>query len=133
MDNIGEMDGQSAERIDLRAYFDRVAYRGGTEPTLQTLTALVAAHVRGIPFENLDPLTGVPVIDLSLPTLTAKLVTRRRGGYCYEQNGLLLGVLRALGFGVERLAGRVVWMSPDGLDGPPRPETHQALAVRIPG
>ncbi len=134
MDNIGEMDWQSGEsRFDLRAYFDRVAYRGGTEPTLQTLTGLVAAHVRRIPFENLDPLMGVPVVDLSLPALTAKLVTRRRGGYCYEQNGLLLGVLRALGFGVERLAGRVVWMNPDGLDGPPHPETHQALAVRIPG
>lgn len=50
-----------------------------------------------------------------------------------SRNGLLLGVLRALGFGVERLAGRVVWMNPDGLDGPPHPETHQALAVRIPG
>ncbi|RAU97287.1 arylamine N-acetyltransferase family protein [Mycolicibacter senuensis] len=127
------MDGQSGERIDLRAYFDRVAYRGGTEPTLQTLTALVAAHVRHIPFENLDPLTGVPVIDLSAAALTAKLVARRRGGYCYEHNNLMCGVLRELGFGVERLAGRVVWMSPDGLDGPPRPETHQALAVRIPG
>jgi len=110
-----------------------VRYRGGTEPTLQTLTGLVAAHVRHIPFENLDPLTGVPVIDLSAPALTAKLVARRRGGYCYEHNNLMHGVLNELGFGVQRLAGRVVWMDPAGLDGPPRPQTHQALLVRIPG
>lgn len=108
-------------------------YRGGTEPTFDTLAGLVAAHVRRIPFENLDPLTGVPVIDLSGAALTAKLVARRRGGYCYEQNGLMREVLCELGFGVERLAARVVWMSPDGLNGPPHPETHQALAVRIPG
>ncbi len=118
--------------IDLQAYFDRVKYRGGTEPTLPTLTALVAAHVRHIPFENLDPLTGVPVIDLSAPALSAKLVARRRGGYCYEHNNLMRDVLCELGFDVQRLAARVVWMNPDGLDGPPGPETHQALQVRIP-
>lgn len=128
------MDRQPGEyRIDLQAYLDRVNYHGGTEPTLQTLAGLVVAHVRHIPFENLDPLTGVPVIDLSAAALTAKLVARRRGGYCYEHNNLMCGVLRALGFGADRLAGRVVWMNPDGLAGPPHPETHQALRVRVPG
>lgn len=127
------MDGQPGDfRIDLQAYLDRVDYRGRTAPTLETLAGLVAAHVRRIPFENLDPLMGVPVIDLSTEALTAKLVARRRGGYCYEHNNLMYDVLRALGFEVKRLAGRVVWMSPDGLDGPPRPQTHQALAVRVP-
>ncbi|WP_024442690.1 MULTISPECIES: arylamine N-acetyltransferase [unclassified Mycobacterium] len=117
----------------MQAYFDRIGYRGGTEPTHETLTALVSAHVRGIPFENLDPLMGVPVIDLSSAALCAKLVARRRGGYCYEHNNLMRDVLCALGFGAERLAGRVVWMSPEGLDGPSHPQTHQALAVTIPG
>lgn len=120
-------------RIDLQAYFDRIGYRGGTEPTHETLTALVSAHIRRIPFENLDPLMGLPVIDLSSAALSAKLVARRRGGYCYEHNNLMRDVLCALGFGAERLAGRVVWMSPEGLDGPPQPQTHQALAVTIPG
>lgn len=92
----------------------------------------MAAHVRHIPFENLDPLMGVPVVDLGAPALTAKLVARRRGGYCYEHNNLMREVLCALGFAAERLAARVVWMSPEGLDGPPRPQTHQALAVTIP-
>lgn len=97
------------------------------------MAGLVAAHTRHIPFENLDPLTGVPVADLSADALTDKLVRRRRGGYCYEHNNLMRAVLVALGYDVDRLAGRVVWMNPAGLDGPPHAETHQALAVRIPG
>lgn len=120
-------------RIDLQAYFDRIGYRGGAEPTHDTLAALVAAHVRRIPFENLDPLMGVPVIDLSAGALTAKLVARARGGYCYEHNNLMREVLCELGFGAERLAARVVWMTPHGVDGPPSPQTHQALVVTIPG
>ena len=76
---------------------------------------------------------GVPVIDLSAAALTAKLVARRRGGYCYEHNNLIYEVLGELGFGAERLAARVVWMTPEGVDGPPRPQTHQALAVTVPG
>jgi arylamine N-acetyltransferase len=120
-------------RIDTRAYFARIAYSGSVDPTLRTLTELVAAHVRRIPFENLDPLLGIPVTDLSPQGLTDKLVRRRRGGYCYEHNNLLRYVLQRLGFGVDALAARVVWMSPHGLDGPPTAQTHQTLAVRIPG
>ncbi|MEB3020259.1 arylamine N-acetyltransferase family protein [[Mycobacterium] crassicus] len=130
-----QLSTPAAERsgIDLTAYFDRVGYIGPTEPTLATLTGLVAAHVRRIPFENLDPLTGVPVIDLGVSALAAKLVAQRRGGYCYEHNNLMRYVLTGLGFDVDPLGGRVVWMSPTGLDGPPNAETHLALVVRIPG
>lgn len=119
--------------IDLAAYFDRIGYRGKAEPTYETLAGLVAAHVRGIPFENLDPLTGVPVFDLSAPALAAKLVARRRGGYCYEQNNLMRYVLSELGFDVDPLGARVVWQQPEGLAAPSPAETHLALAVRIPG
>jgi arylamine N-acetyltransferase len=73
---------------------------------------MVAAHNGSIPFENLDPLLGIPIADLSVAALTDKLVCRRRGGYCHKHNGLMGYVLEALGFGVERLAGRVVWMNP---------------------
>src|SRR4029077_16074592 len=91
---------------------------------------LVAAHNRSIPFEKLDPLLGIPVADLSAAALTDTLVSRRRGGYCYEHNGLMGYVLDALGFGVERLSGRVVWMRPDG---PLPAQTHQVLSVTVPG
>jgi len=75
----------------------------------------------------------VPVPDLSPDALAHKLVRRRRGGYCYEHNNLMRYVLEHLGFEVDALAARVVWMSPHGLDGPPTAEDHQALAVCIPG
>ena len=119
--------------IDLAAYFTRIDWSGPADPTLGTLAGVVAGHTSHIPYENLDPLLGVPVTDLSPAGLTDKLVHRRRGGYCYEQNGLLGYALTELGFGVERMAGRVVWMDPAGLDGPPHAETHETLAVRIPG
>ncbi|HKV22355.1 MAG TPA: arylamine N-acetyltransferase, partial [Mycobacterium sp.] len=64
-------------------YFRRVSYDGSTEPTRDVLAALVAAHNRSIPFENLDPLMGIPVIDLSADALVDKLVRHRRGGYCF--------------------------------------------------
>lgn len=111
-------------------YFRRISYTGPGGPTLDVLAALVAAHNRSIPFENLDPLMGIPVIDLSAEALTDKLVRHRRGGYCFEQNGLMAEVLSQLGFGVDILGGRVVWMR----DGDALPaQTHQTLAVSVPG
>jgi arylamine N-acetyltransferase len=115
---------------DVSAYFARTGYSGPPAPTVETLHALVAAHNRAIPFENLDPFMGIPVADLGPGALFDKLVARRRGGYCYEHNGLMGYVLDELGYGVERLAGRVVWMNPDG---PLPAQTHQVLSVTVPG
>ncbi|TVS89457.1 arylamine N-acetyltransferase family protein [Mycobacterium helveticum] len=117
--------------LDLHGYFDRIGYRGPAEPGLQVLQELVTAHTRAIPFENLDPLLGMPVDDLSAAALYDKLVRRRRGGYCYEQNGLMGYVLAELGFRVRRLGARVVWMRPP--DAPYPTRTHTLLAVRFPG
>ncbi len=117
--------------LDLSAYFDRIDYRGPAEPNLHVLQGLVTAHTQTIPFENLDPLLGVPVDDLSPQALIDKLVHRRRGGYCYEHNGLMGYVLAEIGFRVRRLAGRVVWMVPP--DSPAPAQTHTLLAVTFPG
>lgn len=95
--------------LDLNGYFERIGYRGAADPTFDVLHELVTAHTRTIPFENLDPLLGVPVDDLSPEALADKMVHRGRGGYCYEQNGLMGYVLEELGFGVRRFAARVVW------------------------
>jgi arylamine N-acetyltransferase len=122
-----------ADALDVSAvaaYFGRIGYGGPAEPTVETVRALVAAHNRSIPFENLDPLLGIPVADLSAAALIDKLVHRRRGGYCYEHNGLMGYVLEELGFGVQRFAGRVVWMNPGG---PLPAQTHQVLSVAVPG
>lgn len=116
--------------LDLAAYFDRIGYQGRASADVETLRNVVAAHGRSIPFENLDPLLGVPVSDLSAQALGDKLITRRRGGYCYEHNGLLGYALDELGYGVERLAGRVVWMKEP--DAPLPALTHNVLAVTVP-
>ncbi|WP_029106403.1 arylamine N-acetyltransferase [Mycobacterium sp. URHD0025] len=116
--------------LDLAAYFDRIGYHGPASADVDTLRDIVAAHGRSIPFENLDPLLGVPVSDLSAQALGDKLITRRRGGYCYEHNGLLGYALDELGYGVDRLAGRVVWMKEP--DAPLPALTHNVLAVTVP-
>lgn len=117
-----------AAPLDLAAYLARVGYDGPREPTLAALRALHALHPAAIPFENLDPLLGRPVA-LDLPSLEAKLVGGRRGGYCFEQNTVFAAALRALGFSLATLGARVRWGA-----APERPEgarSHMLLAVRI--
>lgn len=126
---MGSSPSDSA--FDLPGYFGRIGYQGSTRPDSDTLRAVIAAHGRSIPFENLDPLLGIPVADLSAAALSDKLVTRRRGGYCYEHNGLLGYALDELGYGVERFAGRVVWMKEP--DAPLPALTHNVLGVTVPG
>ncbi len=92
--------------MDAKAYFDRIGYRGSTDPTLETLCALHRAHMLTVPFENLDiPLKRPIVLDEEL--LFDKIVHRRRGGFCYELNGLFSALLREVGFNVQRLSARV--------------------------
>jgi len=116
--------------FDLDAYFARIGYGGPAKPDLATLSALHAAHVAAIPFEGLNPLAGLPV-KLDLASLQAKMVARRRGGYCFEQNHLFRGALEAIGFTVTGLGARVVWMSPPGA--PLGPRGHMLLKVDVDG
>lgn len=118
------------EAVDLDRYFARIGYSGTPRADLNTLRALTELHPATIPFEAVDVLLGRPV-DLSLPAIQAKLIDGGRGGYCFEHNGLLKRVLGALGFTVEGLLGRVLWMRPP--DAPPMPLTHMALRVTIDG
>ena len=90
----------------LKAYFDRIGFGGPTTPTLDTLNALALAHVKSIPFENIDVLLGKG-ISLEEADVDAKLITRKRGGYCFEQNTLFIRVLTELGFSVRPLSARV--------------------------
>lgn len=119
----------SAAPLDLDAYFARIGYAGAREPSLATLNALMAAHTRSIPFENLDVLLGRPIA-LEAPALVQKLVHDRRGGYCFEQNGLLLLVLEALGFRAAPLSARVRLQRPRDFI-PSR--THLFLRVELDG
>jgi N-hydroxyarylamine O-acetyltransferase len=111
--------------LDRDAYLARIGYQGDLSPTLETLNALHFAHLSAIPFENLDIVLGQP-IKLDLASVQAKLVTARRGGYCFEQNALLAAVLESLGFNVVRLAARVRFGAKEI-----RPRLHMLLEVRI--
>ncbi|MSP54252.1 MAG: arylamine N-acetyltransferase [Myxococcales bacterium] len=96
---------------EMAAYLDRVglSVAFGSDvpgPTLETLRAVVLAHIEHIPFENLDVLLGRP-IRLDEAAIFKKLVTDHRGGYCFEQNGLLLWVLQSLGFDATPISARV--------------------------
>ena len=117
------------EDIDLDAYFARIGYAGPRAATLEVLQALELAQPAAIPFESLDPFLGRPV-RLDSVSLDAKLVRGGRGGYCFEQNGVFLRVLRALGFEVTPLSARVVWMEPE--DAPLPPLSHMLLRVDAP-
>lgn len=116
--------------LDLSAYFKRIGYQGATTPTLDVLHALTRAHAQSIPFENLDVVLRQPIL-LDTPHVFDKLVTRRRGGYCFEQNGLLMAVLQQLGFTVRPLSARVRLRTPDRSEIPVR--THLFLAVTLEG
>ena len=113
--------------LDVEAYTRRIGYVGPLTPTLDTLNDLMSAHVQAVPFENLDVLLGRS-IDLAPDALQRKLVASRRGGYCFEQNGLLLLVLETIGFDVTPLSARVRYQRPRDYT-PAR--THLFLRVSI--
>jgi len=85
--------------LSVEAYLSRIGYSGSAPPTLKTLNALQSKHNESVPYENLDIMNGVP-LSLDIPRIYDKVVTRRRGGYCFELNGLFAWLLRRLGFGV---------------------------------
>lgn len=93
--------------MDIKAYLDRIAYDGPMRTDISTLAALHRAHLRAIPYENLDVQLGRPVT-IERPAIFEKLVTRKRGGWCYEMNGLFGWALSELGFKVTRSAGAVM-------------------------
>ncbi len=92
--------------MDIKAYLDRIDYHGPLEPTAETLRQLHRAHMLAVPFENLDIHLDRPIM-LDDAALFSKIVERRRGGFCYEMNGLFAALLGALGFRIDKLAAGV--------------------------
>jgi N-hydroxyarylamine O-acetyltransferase len=90
--------------MDLKAYFDRIGFRSEARPDVATLTALHRAHLQAIPYENLDVQLG-RVVTTDPKAAFDKIVIRRRGGWCYEMNGLFGAALVEIGFKVMRMAG----------------------------
>lgn len=111
----------------LTAYFDRIGYRDAARPDRETLNALHRAHRMAVTFENLDIPLGRGIA-LAPDSLFEKLVAGRRGGYCFEQNGLFLRILEAVGFEARPVLARV-WLGAE----PVPPRTHTFNLVRLGG
>ncbi len=114
--------------MDLPTYLARVHYQDTVKPDVQTLYGLQQAHMQNVSFENLDIGLQRP-IDLNEDALWDKIVTRKRGGFCYELNGLFAWLLKRIGFAVTYLDARVFDHAGNlGID-----FDHLALLVGIPG
>jgi N-hydroxyarylamine O-acetyltransferase len=111
--------------VEVGAYLERIGYDGPLEPTAGTLAGLHLAHMRTVPFENLDLHLGQRNV-LDPDHVYDKIVTRRRGGWCYECNGLFALLLERLGFAVSRYSAAVA------LSEPPTPDfAHLTLRVDL--
>jgi N-hydroxyarylamine O-acetyltransferase len=88
------------------AYLARIAHTAPVAPDLATLRDLHRAHLHAVPFENLDIHLG-RTIELDRAAFFRKLVGERRGGFCYELNGLFAELLSFVGFRVSLLSARV--------------------------
>ena len=111
----------------LIAYLRRIGVERPPVLDETALGVLHRAHLMAVPFENLSIHLDEP-ISLDEGDLVGKIVTRRRGGFCYELNGAFALLLQALGAQVTRVAARV-----HGADGLGPPFDHLALVVRLPG
>lgn len=108
------------------AYLDRINYRGPLNADAETLRQLHIAHLRSVPFENLSIHAPEPIL-LDDESLFEKIVSRRRGGFCYELNGLFAALLRAIGFEVAMLSAEVA--NDDGTFS--APFDHMTLLVTL--
>ncbi|OYY93895.1 MAG: acetyltransferase [Hydrogenophilales bacterium 28-61-23] len=115
-----------AENFQLSAYFQRIGYLGEARPDLACVAEIMRCQLHNVPFENLDVQAGKG-ISLAPEAIVDKIVGRRRGGYCYEVNGLLAMALAALGVPYRFVGCRPMTYPAR------RPRTHMALLARLDG
>ena len=111
-------------------YLDRIGLRDAVPPppTLETLRRLQSAHLLHVPYENLDLLRGA-ITSLEHGALFEKIVEKRRGGLCFELNGLFCWLLCSLGYQVTSYAGRFIYPSEAGI----QMRRHRVLVVTLEG
>lgn len=113
--------------MNVAAYLERIGYLQAVKPDVQTLHQLQQAHLLAVPFENLDIAWKRP-IRLDHDSLWDKIIRQRRGGFCYELNGLFAELLQVIGYAVTYLNARVFNSNGElGID-----FDHLALLVRLP-
>ena len=113
--------------FDLDAYLERIRLPARPTPDAAGLTRLQHAHRLAIPFENLDVRLGRPIA-IDPAGVFVKLVTARRGGFCFEHNRLFLDALAAAGFEARPLLARV-WLGASDVP----PLTHTLSLVEVGG
>lgn len=115
-----------AENFRLNDYLQRIGYQQKPACDLATLVGLMRAQLFSVPFENLDVQAG-KVVSLVPEEIVDKIVYRKRGGYCYEVNGLFAMALSALGFDYTLIGARPMFY-------PTRwARTHMVLVVNVEG
>ena len=112
--------------LELSAYLHRIHFDGSVRPDLATLIAIHRAHQYAIPFENLDVLLRRPVV-LDVEASYDKIVSQRRGGWCYEMNAVMGWALKQIGFEVMRMSAGVMRMRA----GDSQMGNHLCLLVRL--
>jgi N-hydroxyarylamine O-acetyltransferase len=114
--------------MNVSAYVERIHYTQQLKPDVETLHGLHLAHMYSVPFENLDIALKRP-IKIDQKSIWDKLIKQKRGGFCYELNGLFAWLLKQIGFEVTYLNARVFNREGQlGID-----FDHLALLVKIPG
>ncbi len=115
-----------AANFNLPDYFARIGYAGEARADLAGISELMRCQLFSVPFENLDVQAG-KIVSLAPEDIVAKIVGQRRGGYCYEVNGLFAMALETLGVPYRLVAARPMFYPVR------RPRTHMALVAEIDG
>jgi len=116
------------ESCSVQGYLERIGYHGPLDGSAETLSALQEAHVLTVPYENLDIMRG-KYLSIEIPDVYEKVVVRKRGGYCFELNGLFAWLLRELKYDVTEYYGRFLFGEP--VDIPMR--RHRISRVQVEG
>ena len=115
-----------ASNFSLKNYLNRINYAGKIQADLKTLNALMSHQLQSVPFENTEVQAG-RIPSLVLEDIYAKIVTDKRGGYCYEVNGLFAMALSAIGFEWYFVGARPMFYPSR------RPKTHMVIVVILDG
>ncbi len=115
-----------ATNFNLTDYLARIGYEGEVSPDVATLNQLVQKQLRSIPFENTEVQAG-RIPSLVPEDIVDKVLIRKRGGYCYEINGVFAMALTAIGFEWYFAGARPMFYPVR------RPKTHMVVIVRIDG
>lgn len=111
-----------AKNFILQKYFDRIGFTGSAKADISTVTEMMRRQLFTVPFENLDVQAG-KIVSLVPEEIVEKIIDRKRGGYCYEVNGLFTMALEELGVTWQLVGARPMFYPTR------RPKTHMVVVV----